>query len=65
MQPEHRPGDEVEPAPIDQQIEALEAGVFLVAVDRVHHLGAGEDMGDRLAALAPGSIVFASLTVSA
>ena len=31
--PEHRLGDEVEPAPVDQQIEAVEPKLLLVAVD--------------------------------
>ena len=39
---EHRLGDEVEPAPVDQQLEAVEAELLLVAVDHRDFLGAGE-----------------------
>ena len=40
--PEHRLGDEVEPAPVDQQLEAVEVELLLVAVDDRDLLGAGE-----------------------
>ena len=50
-QPEHRLGDEVEPTPVDHQVEALDARIA-VAVDGVDDLGAGEEpalVGGRLA----------------
>ena len=52
MTPEHRPGDEIEPAPVDQQVEALDARVLAIGVERIDDLGAGEDVGRRGAALA-------------
>ncbi len=42
---EHRLGDEVEPAPVDQQFEAVELERFVVAVDDLDFLGAGEQPG--------------------
>ena len=39
---EHRLGDEVEPAPVDQQLETVEAELLVVAVDHRGFLGAGE-----------------------
>ena len=39
---EHRLGDEIEPAPVDQQVEAVEAELLVVAVDDRDFLGAGE-----------------------
>ena len=41
-QAEHRLGDEIEPAPVDQQLEAVDAERVLVAVDDRYLLGAGE-----------------------
>ena len=39
---EQRLGDEVEPAPVDQQIEAVEVELLVIVVDDRHFLGAGE-----------------------
>ena len=39
---EQRLGDEVEPAPVDQQIEAVEVELLFILVDDRHFLGAGE-----------------------
>ena len=41
-QREQRLGDEIEPAPVDQQIEVVEVELLLVVVDDAHFLGAGE-----------------------
>ena len=40
---EQRLGDEIEPAPVDQQIELVELEPVVVAVDDRHLLGAGEE----------------------
>ena len=53
-EPEQRLGDEVEPAPVDHQIEVLDAQRLLVVVDGLRFLGAGEDMGRRCGAGAGG-----------
>ena len=42
-QPEHRLGDEVRPAPIDHQVEALDARLA-VGIDDAHFLGAREQL---------------------
>ena len=44
QQAEQRLGDEVEPAPVDQQVELLGAGLLAVGVDQRHLLGAGEQV---------------------
>ena len=41
---EQRLGDEVEIAPVDQQLEAVELELLVVAVDDVDLLGAGEEV---------------------
>ena len=46
-QREQRLGDEVEPAPVDQQIEMIEIELFFVIVDDFDFLGAGEQPGVR------------------
>ncbi len=47
-QQEQRLGDEIEPAPVDHQVELLDAELGGVIVDRRHLLGAGEDASRRL-----------------
>ena len=47
-QPVHRLGNEVEPAPVDHQVEFLDAELGGVIVDRRDFLGAGEDPGRGL-----------------
>ena len=41
-QPEHRLGDEIEPAPVDQKVELADAQVLFIGVDLRDFLGAGE-----------------------
>ncbi len=41
-QPEHRPREEPEPAPIDGEIETLDAELVLIILQRLHHFGARE-----------------------
>ena len=53
---EHRLGDEVEPAPVDQQLEAVELQRVVVAVDDRDFLGAGEQPRSA-APVAPGAMV--------
>ena len=47
--PEHRLGDEVEPAPVDQQLEAVEVQRLVIGVDQGDFLGAGEQPRHRRA----------------
>ncbi len=42
-QPEQRLGQEVEPAPVDHEIEAVDLVLLTDGVDLLHHLGAGEE----------------------
>ena len=44
-QPEHRLGDEIEPAPVDQQVELADVQVLFIGVDLADFLGAGEHQG--------------------
>ena len=46
-QGEQRLGDEVEPAPVDQQIEVIEVELLFVTIDHPHFLSAGEQPGVR------------------
>ena len=51
-QPEQRLGQEIEPAPVDHQIEAVDLVLLADGVDDLHHLGAGEEtilVGSRAA----------------
>ena len=52
QQPEHRPGDEVEIAPVDQHIEFRDAERVLVIIENLGFLGAGEDAGGQDGGLA-------------
>ena len=49
---EHRLGDEVEPAPVDQKVELRDRVGLLVAIDQRHLLGTGKDQGLQLCGLA-------------
>ena len=49
-QPEHRAGQEIEPAPVDHQAELLDARIDLVAFENPVHFRAGEHEGLRVGA---------------
>jgi hypothetical protein len=52
QQPEHRLGQEVEPAPVDRVDEPVDAARVLVVADRLPFLGAGEELRGDLAGAA-------------
>jgi hypothetical protein len=54
---EHRLGDEIEPAPVDQQLEAVEAERLVVEVDGLDLLGAGEQPRREESSMPPTTII--------
>src|SRR5581483_6961052 len=37
-------GEEPEPAPVDREVEAVDAELLAIAIDHAHYLGAGEQV---------------------